>query len=146
MLNQAIKILTLFIAATSILVMSSLVKADPPTTALKVYTGQDFMSLEAQEHLKEMIKAFNDNMATHNLIVSSLLLSTIETGGPGGSVVNRARARSASSEDREGKVCMTIEGAFAGVPAETKSKMYENTNPTDVETCFVWFPAVAENN
>jgi hypothetical protein len=143
MLNRTNKILPLFIAAASLFVISGLVRADPPDN-IKVYTGQDFMSLEAQTHLKNMIKAFNDEMEVHNLIISSLLLSTIKTGGPGGDAKNRARARSATAEEREGKICVTIEDAFAGVKSEKKSKMTDNDNPTDVETCFVWFPVAEE--
>ena len=134
MFNHALKILSTFVLVSSLLVTSSPAKADPPAS-IKIFTVQQFTSPAAKAHLRDMIRAFNDELAMHNLMVSSLLLTTIKTG-PKGEDNNRARARSASAEEYDGKICVGIDGAFAGVTSESMM----TDNPTDVETCFVWFP------
>jgi len=139
MLNQTQKIISIFLLTASLAIAPGVVKADPPEQ-LNIYIGSDFITLEAQEHLKNMIRKFNDEMAMHNLIISSIVLSTIKTGGPNGENKHRARARSATSDTYAGRICVPMEDAYAGIGSKSKSKMEDDSDPTDVEVCFVWFP------
>ena len=77
-------------------------------------------------------------------MVSSILFSTIKDE-EGGQDKNRARARSDSSDNYTGDVCVNIQNAFLGVDSEHKSKMTDDEDPKDVKTCFIWYQEPDDN-
>ena len=139
MLNQTNKTLSLFIVAASFLVTSGLAQAHPHDQGgTPIYNGAEFLFWKRQDALRSHILAFNALMKEHNLVVSSILFSTIKDM-EGGQDKNRARARSDSSDNYTGEVCVNIQNASLGVDEENKSKMTDDENPKDVKTCFIWY-------
>lgn len=103
-----------------------------PTTPMpefEVYSNLGFDDEDNQRHLGQMIRRFSAELAEHNLLVSEMLLSTVQNQD--GTDTGGIRARSEPPENFEGDFCAMV--------WQVKEDDQVDTQLGRVRTCLVWW-------